>query len=72
MRAGGAAPTVLNAANEVAVEAFLNGRLRFLGIAAVVERTLATVSAPAPDGLEAILDADRGHARQWRDWIARA
>lgn len=59
LRAGGAAPTILNAANEVAVEAFLNGGLRFPGIGTVVERTLAAVSAPAPDGLEAVLDADR-------------
>ena len=72
LRAGGAAPTVLNAANEVAVEAFLNGRLRFPGIAAVVERTLATVSAPAPDGIEAILDADRRAREAARDGIARA
>ena len=72
LRAGGAAPTVLNAANEVAVEAFLNGRLRFPGIAAVVERTLATVSAPAPDGIEAILDADRRAREAASDGIARA
>ena len=40
LKAGGGAPTVLNAANEVGVAAFLAGRLKFLGIAALVEATL--------------------------------
>jgi 1-deoxy-D-xylulose-5-phosphate reductoisomerase len=40
LAAGGSAPTVLNAANEVAVEAFLGGRIGFLSIAALVEATL--------------------------------
>jgi 1-deoxy-D-xylulose-5-phosphate reductoisomerase len=40
LEAGGAAPTVLNAANEIAVQAFLAGRLGFLEIARVVEATL--------------------------------
>ncbi len=39
-RAGGTAPCILNAANEVAVHAFLSGRLPFLGIASVIEETL--------------------------------
>jgi len=48
--AGGTAPCILNAANEVAVAAFLAGALPFLGIAEVVERTLAAVDgAPARD-----------------------
>jgi 1-deoxy-D-xylulose-5-phosphate reductoisomerase len=44
--AGGTAPCVLNAANEVAVGAFLAGELPFLGIPEVVERTLASCEAP--------------------------
>ncbi len=40
---GGTAPCVLNAANEIAVHAFLNGELPFLGIAAVIEQTLAAL-----------------------------
>lgn len=40
-KAGGSAPAVMNAADEIAVEAFLQGRLGFLGIADVVERTVA-------------------------------
>src|SRR5206468_1794478 len=50
LQAGGTAPAVLNAANEVAVEAFLAGRLPFTGIAAVIEQTLDNVAtAPAQD-----------------------
>jgi 1-deoxy-D-xylulose-5-phosphate reductoisomerase len=49
LEAGGAAPTVLNAANEVAVEAFLAGRIGFLGIASLVERALEQMSGiPEP------------------------
>src|SRR3972149_7048205 len=44
LRAGGTAPAVLNAANEVAVDAFLAGRLRFTGIAPVIEETLARIA----------------------------
>ena len=45
--AGGTAPCVLNAANEIAVHAFLDGRLPFMGIPAVIEQTLDRVGAPA-------------------------
>ncbi len=56
---GDNAPAVLNAANEVAVAAFLAGRLPFLGIPDVIARTLdATPLGPIPD-LAAVLDADR-------------
>jgi 1-deoxy-D-xylulose-5-phosphate reductoisomerase len=64
---GGTFPCVYNAANEVAVAAFLAGRLPFLGIAGVVEETLAAVDgAPAPD-LDALIAADaeaRRHAER--------
>jgi 1-deoxy-D-xylulose-5-phosphate reductoisomerase len=56
---GGTYPAAYNAANEVAVAAFLEGRLPFLGIADVVERALASVEgAPARD-LGALVAADR-------------
>ena len=58
MVAGGNAPAVLNAANEVAVAAFLGGRLSFPGIAAVIEDTLARTDLPEADGLEALLAID--------------
>lgn len=56
--AGGTAPCALNAANEVAVEAFLAGRLPFLGIADVVERTLSAVDAPAAGDLDDLVAVD--------------
>ena len=56
--AGGTAPCTLNAANEVAVHAFLRGRLRFLEIAAVVEETLAAVPPAAVHSFESLADAD--------------
>ena len=60
---GGTHPCAYNAANEVAVAAFLAGRLPFLGIAGVVEDTLAAVDgAPAGD-LDELIEAD-GEARR--------
>ncbi len=57
-RRGGTAPCAFNAANEVAVEAFLAGRIGFLDVAEVVEETLATVDgAPARD-LDELVAAD--------------
>ncbi|MGN6166719.1 MAG: 1-deoxy-D-xylulose-5-phosphate reductoisomerase [Solirubrobacteraceae bacterium] len=56
---GGTAPCTLNAANEVAVHAFLGGRLRFLGIAAVIEETLARLPAGPVHSFEALAEADR-------------
>ncbi|HTQ12413.1 MAG TPA: 1-deoxy-D-xylulose-5-phosphate reductoisomerase [Rhizomicrobium sp.] len=61
LRMGGRAPTILNAANEIAVEAFLGRRIGFLDIARVVEETLAAENAwngPAFD-LDSILATDR-------------
>ena len=61
--AGGTAPAVLNAANEIAVAAFLDEGLPYLQIAEVVEGTLNTVPSVSADSLEIILDAD-AKARQ--------
>jgi len=58
-RAGGTAPCVLNAANEIAVHAFLGGRLPFLGIAEVIERTLDTLGAAPVRAFESLYEADR-------------
>jgi 1-deoxy-D-xylulose-5-phosphate reductoisomerase len=63
LRAGGTAPAVLNAANEVAVEAFLAGRLPFTGIPGVIADTLDSVTARAADDLGAVMAAD-AHARR--------
>lgn len=59
IRAGGCAPAVLNAANEVAVAAFLDRQLRFTDIPVVIERTLTELPMMAADGLTTILEADR-------------
>ena len=59
MESGGAAPTILNAANEVAVAAFLAGRIGFLDIASTVEEALALVDAPAPRSIAEVIDIDR-------------
>lgn len=60
--AGGIVPTVLNAANEVAVELFLAGRLPFLGIPALVEATLERFAPGTAETLDQVLAAD-GEAR---------
>jgi 1-deoxy-D-xylulose-5-phosphate reductoisomerase len=57
-RAGGTAPCTLNAANEVAVHAFLAGRLRFLDIAAVIESTLQALPARPIHSFDSLADAD--------------
>ena len=58
-QAGGAAPAVLNAANEAAVAAFLAGKIAFTRIALTVERTLSRTLPPAPASLEDVLAVDR-------------
>ncbi|WP_167303553.1 1-deoxy-D-xylulose-5-phosphate reductoisomerase [Sphingobium vermicomposti] len=55
---GGAAPAILNAANEVAVAAFLKGDIGFLDIAMIVEDVLNRYSAPAPCRIEDVLEVD--------------
>jgi 1-deoxy-D-xylulose-5-phosphate reductoisomerase len=57
--AGGTAPCVLNAANEVAVHAFLGGGLSYLGIAAVIERTLEALPPARVRAFESLYEADR-------------
>ena len=59
LRAGGDAPAVLNAANEVAVEAFLAGALGFLDIAGVVESVLAELPAQAVVDVRTLVERDR-------------
>lgn len=63
LRAGGAAPTIFSAANEVAVEAFLARRLGFLDIADTVEAVLNELGAPPADTLDAVVAHDRDARR---------
>jgi 1-deoxy-D-xylulose-5-phosphate reductoisomerase len=55
---GGTAMAVLNAANEVAVDAFLDGRVRFTDIAPIIEHTLAQIDSVEPDSINVVQEAD--------------
>jgi 1-deoxy-D-xylulose-5-phosphate reductoisomerase len=59
LEAGGSVPIVLNAANEVAVKGFLEGRGRFLQIAETVERTLEAMPGQPLENLEMVFAVDR-------------
>jgi len=59
LRAGGARPAVLNAANEIAVAAFLANGLRFLDIASIAAETLQCCDPPPPASVEEVLAIDR-------------
>ena len=69
--AGGTAPCVLNAADEVAVAAFLAGELRFTAIADVIEGALEAVPAQPVGHFEDLYAADAGAARRPRGWSRR-
>lgn len=58
-RRGGTAPAIMNAANEIAVAAFLAERIRFTDIPRVISATMSAVAVRAADTLDAVLDADR-------------
>ncbi|MGB7371806.1 1-deoxy-D-xylulose-5-phosphate reductoisomerase [Erythrobacter sp.] len=70
--AGGSAPATLNAANEIAVAAFLSGQIAFTRIAAVVEETLqASNLPPRPQTLDEVLSVDAAGRRQAREILER-
>jgi 1-deoxy-D-xylulose-5-phosphate reductoisomerase len=58
LAAGGAATVVLNAANEIAVKAFLGGRIHFADIAVTVEAALANMSDPIPQSIADVVELD--------------
>jgi 1-deoxy-D-xylulose-5-phosphate reductoisomerase len=66
--AGGTAPAVLNAANEVAVARFLEGNLDFLGIPQVVEQTLNAFAVEPAETLELLLEQDH-RAREYAEQV---
>ncbi len=70
LRAGGTAPAVLNAANEVAVAAFLEGKIPYHALVPVVERVLADHPVSPASTLEAVLEADREARRRAADLVA--
>jgi len=59
MERGGSCPAILNAANEVAVESFLNGSLAFTGIPKVIESVMTKIPSVETSGLDEILEIDR-------------
>jgi 1-deoxy-D-xylulose-5-phosphate reductoisomerase len=69
---GGTYPCAFNAANEVAVAAFLDGRLPFLGIAEAVEETLAAVDGAAASDLDELMEADAEARRRTQEKAAVA
>lgn len=72
LREGGAAPTLLSAANEVAVAAFLARRIGFLDIVACVEAVLAEDRPAAPGDLDTVAELDRSARRKAENWIKKA
>ena len=71
LRMGGAASIVLNAANEIAVEAFLDRRIRFLDIARACRHMMDTMVLAAPKSLPEVLAADREARSKTREVIAQ-
>ena len=68
---GGSAPTVLNAANEVAVQAFLNATISFPDIPRLIESVLGDVSMRQVHQLRDVVEADTAARAAAQDWLAR-
>jgi 1-deoxy-D-xylulose-5-phosphate reductoisomerase len=71
LEAGGTAPATLNAANEVAVAAFLDGKIPFTAIADTIQGVLEAEPAPLGRSLEDVIDADRRARERAREVLAR-
>jgi 1-deoxy-D-xylulose-5-phosphate reductoisomerase len=71
LRSGGSAPALLNAANEIAVAAFLDGQLRFSNIPQLIEDALAAVGVNELRTLEDVFKADAAGREYARSWLAR-
>lgn len=69
--AGNSAPAMLNAANEVAVAAFLDGRVRYLEIASIIEEALNLEPVVIVDDLEAVFTADAKARVRAEQWLSR-
>jgi 1-deoxy-D-xylulose-5-phosphate reductoisomerase len=72
LSAGGCAPAILNAANEVAVAAFLEGHVRFIQIADLIARALDCVSPRPLDSIETCVDVDTETRRLVESWLPAA
>ena len=69
--AGNSAPAMLNAANEVAVAAFLDGRIRYLEIASIIEQVLNLEPVVAVEDLDAVFTADAKARELAGQWLSR-
>jgi 1-deoxy-D-xylulose-5-phosphate reductoisomerase len=72
MAAGGTAPAVFNAANEVAVAAFLQNRVPFLAIPRIIAHTLATVPLVDPTTLDQVLAVDAEARRTAQQFVLQS
>jgi 1-deoxy-D-xylulose-5-phosphate reductoisomerase len=70
LQAGGGTPTILNAANEIAVEAFLQRRIGFLNIAETVDRALQMLGTPRAATLDDVIALDATARRIARDLVS--
>jgi 1-deoxy-D-xylulose-5-phosphate reductoisomerase len=70
VQAGGSAPAMLNAANEVAVEAFLQRRIRFTDIARMIEAVLNALPVRAVEALDTVFEADTRARELAGQWLA--
>ena len=71
LRAGGTAPAILNAANEVAVDAFLNNKIAFLDIPRLIAHVLTALPGVAANTLDDVLAADAAARTAAQEWVAR-
>jgi len=70
MRSGASAPVTLNAANEVAVDAFLDGRIGFDGIARLVGDVMERTAVTGVQNLDDVLEQDRLARQTANEWVA--
>jgi len=66
---GGTATTILNAANEIAVDAFLSKKLSFMNISKVIEKNLQSIRSVRADSLDTILQVDSQAREQALEWV---
>jgi 1-deoxy-D-xylulose-5-phosphate reductoisomerase len=71
LEVGGALPCAMNAADEIAVEAFLARRLRFLGIPRIIEEVMTRTPRAHFNSLEDVLEGDREARQRAREQVAR-
>jgi len=69
LQEGGCAPVILNAANEIAVAAFLEGRIRFTQIPELIAEALARVPAQELDSIDTCVDVDTRTRAAVREWL---